>query len=75
LAHTITAYRPSIEAALRYRVTNARVESTNRKLRLIIRRAFGFHSTVAHRPRQAHPAWALPAASRPLMIHTNNSSA
>ena len=47
MAHTITAYRPSIEAALRYRVTNARVESTNRKLRLIIRRAFGFHSTDA----------------------------
>ena len=47
LARTITAYRPSIEAALRYRVTNARVESTNGKLRLIIRRAFGFHSTDA----------------------------
>jgi len=47
LARTITAYRPSIEAALRYRVTNARVESMNGKIRLIIRRSFGFHSTDA----------------------------
>jgi len=47
LARTITTYRASVEAALRYRVTNARVESTNGKLRLIIRRAFGFHSTHA----------------------------
>ena len=47
LARTITTYRASVEAALRYRVTNARVESTNGKLRLIIRRAFGFHSTDA----------------------------
>ena len=47
LARTISRYRPSIEAALRYRITNARVESLNGKLRLVIRRAFGFHSTDA----------------------------
>lgn len=47
LARTITAYRPSILAAIRYRLTNARVESCNTKIRLIIRRAFGFHSPEA----------------------------
>jgi len=47
LARTITAYRASIEAALRYRLSNALVESTNQKIRLIIRRSFGFHSAEA----------------------------
>ncbi|MGC1909058.1 MAG: ISL3 family transposase [Candidatus Dormiibacterota bacterium] len=47
LAHTITNYRASIEAALRYRLSNALVESTNQKIRLIIRRGFGFHSPEA----------------------------
>ena len=47
LARTITPYRASIEAALRYRLSNALVESTNQKIRLIIRRSFGFHSAEA----------------------------
>ena len=47
LARTITTYRASIEAALRYRLSNALVESTNQKIRLIIRRSFGFHSAEA----------------------------
>lgn len=32
LARTITAYRPSILAAIRYQLTNARVESCNDKI-------------------------------------------
>lgn len=47
LARTITNYRASIEAALRYRLSNALVESTNQKIRLIIRRGYGFHSPEA----------------------------
>jgi transposase len=47
LARTITKYRASIEAALRYRLSNALVESTNQKIRLIMRRSFGFHSAEA----------------------------
>src|SRR6266542_448662 len=38
---------PLIETALTYRLTNARVESVNAKLRLITRRAFGFQSAEA----------------------------
>jgi transposase len=33
-----------IEAAIRHRLSNARVEQVNTHLRLILRRAFGFHS-------------------------------
>jgi transposase len=44
LARTITTYRASIEAALRYHLSNALVDSTNQKIRLIIRRGYGFHS-------------------------------
>ena len=47
LARTITAYWASIEAALLYRLSNALVESTNQKIRLIIRRGYGFHSAEA----------------------------
>ena len=44
LARTITEQRPGIEAALQHGLSNARVEQVNTQLRLIIRRAFGFHS-------------------------------
>jgi transposase len=44
LARTITEQRPGIEAAIRHGLSNARVEQVNTQLRLIIRRAFGFHS-------------------------------
>jgi transposase len=47
LARTITTYRKSIEAALVHRLSNARVEAANTKVRLIIRRGFGFHSPEA----------------------------
>ena len=44
LARTITEQREGIEAAIRHGLSNARVEQVNTQLRLIIRRAFGFHS-------------------------------
>jgi transposase len=44
LARTITEQRDGIEAAIRHGLSNARVEQVNTQLRLIIRRAFGFHS-------------------------------
>lgn len=43
LARTITEQRSGIEAAIRHELSNARVEQVNTQLRLIIRRAFGFH--------------------------------
>jgi len=47
LAKTITQQRSGIEAALRHGLSNARVEQVNTQLRLITRRAFGFHSPHA----------------------------
>jgi transposase len=47
LARTITEYRASIAAALRYGLSNAPIESGNQKIRLIIRGSFGFHYPAA----------------------------
>ena len=47
LARTITDQRPGIEAAVEHGLSNARVEQVNTQLRLITRRAFGFHSAHA----------------------------
>jgi len=47
LARTITYYRADIEATLLHGVNNGRLESLNTKVRLIARRAFGFHSAKA----------------------------
>jgi transposase len=47
LARTITDQRTGIEAAIRHGLSNARVEQVNTQLRLITRRAFGFHSPDA----------------------------
>jgi transposase len=47
LARTITEQRPGIEAAINHGLSNARVEAINTKIRLITRRAFGFHSPHA----------------------------
>jgi transposase len=47
LARTITEQRDGIEAAITHGLSNARVEQVNTQLRLIIRRAFGFHSYQA----------------------------
>jgi transposase len=47
LARTITQQRPGIEAAIEHGLSNARVEAINTNIRLITRRAFGFHSPDA----------------------------
>jgi transposase len=47
VANTITAQRPGIEAAIRHGLSNARVEQVNGQIRLIARRAYGFHSAPA----------------------------
>jgi transposase len=47
LAKTIAAHRSGIEAAIQNALSNARIEQVNTQLRLIARRAFGFHSPHA----------------------------
>ena len=47
LAQQIAAHLPGITAALAFGLSNARVEATNTRIRLIARRAFGFHSPEA----------------------------
>jgi transposase len=47
LARTITEQRAGIEAAIDNELSNARVEAINTNIRLITRRAFGFHSPNA----------------------------
>jgi transposase len=47
LARTITDQRAGIEAAIRHQLSNARVEAINTQIRLLTRRAFGFHSPDA----------------------------
>jgi len=47
LAKTITRHRDGILAAIRLGITNARTEALNNKVRLITRRAYGFHSADA----------------------------
>jgi transposase len=73
LQRRVLAYRPQIEAALREDLSNALVESTNTKIRLLTRVAFGFKSPQSlialamlslggHRP-------ALPGRTRAGMAH------
>jgi transposase len=47
LAATIHKHRDGILAAIRLGINNARVEALNNKVRLITRRAYGFHSAQA----------------------------
>lgn len=47
LARTITRHREGILAAIRLHVNNARHEGLNRRVRLILTRAYGFHSAEA----------------------------
>jgi transposase len=47
LAQQIAAHLRGITAALVFGLSNARVEATNTRIRLIARRAFGFHSPEA----------------------------
>jgi transposase len=47
LARTITEQRQGILAAIQHGLSNARIEQVNTQIRLIARRAFGFHSPQA----------------------------
>ncbi|MDQ3093224.1 MAG: ISL3 family transposase [Actinomycetota bacterium] len=47
LAKTISTQRGAIVAAIKHGLSNARVEAINTQIRLITRRAFGFHSPGA----------------------------
>jgi transposase len=47
LAKTITQNKAGITATLTHRLSNARIEALNTTLRLICRRAYGFHSAEA----------------------------
>jgi transposase len=47
LGRKIRRHRPTIEAAIRENLSNALVESTNTKIRVLTRVAFGFHSATA----------------------------
>jgi len=47
LARTITEQRPGIEAAIQHGLSNARTEQVNTQLRVIARRAYGFHTPEA----------------------------
>lgn len=46
-ARTVRAHLPGIVASLRLRINNGRLEGLNNRVRLIVRRAFGFHSAQA----------------------------
>ena len=47
VAKTIRKFRDGILAAIRLKISNARAEGLNNHVRLIIRRAYGFHSPRA----------------------------
>ena len=47
VATTIRKFRDGILAAIRLKINNARAEGLNNHVRLIIRRAYGFHSPTA----------------------------
>jgi transposase len=47
LARTITEQRAGIQAAIEHGLSNARVEAVNTTIRLLTRRAYGFHSPGA----------------------------
>jgi transposase len=47
VAKMITTHRAGIEAAIQHGLSNARVEAINTQIRLITRRAYGFHSAQA----------------------------
>ena len=74
LARTITEYRASIAAALRYGLSNARVERGNQKIRLIIRRSFRFHYPAALIALAKLSLGGL-CPSRPRVTHGNVTSA
>jgi Transposase len=66
LARTITERREGIVAAIESGLSNARVEAINTQIRLIARRAFGFHSPQAliALAMLSQPRRSLPRSSR-----------
>jgi transposase len=72
LARTITAQRAGIVAAIEHGLSNARVEAINTQIRMITRRAYGFHTPRRpHRARDALARRALPAAAAVKPAFTN----
>ena len=74
LQRRIVAYRKPIDAALDSGLSNALIESTNTKIRLITRMAFGFHGpepliALAMLALGGYPP-VLPGRSRPAPPHT-----
>jgi transposase len=63
LTGPVRTHRQGILAAIRLGINNARVEALNNKVRLITRRAYGFHSAQAALARVCSPAVRLPSAS------------
>ena len=47
LARTLRKYRDGILAAIRFGLSNARLEGLNNKIGVLKRRAYGFHSAAA----------------------------
>jgi hypothetical protein len=60
LAKTITKQHAGIVAAIKHGLSNARVEAINTQIRMLTRRAFGFHSPDALIALAQRP---VPAAS------------
>jgi hypothetical protein len=65
LARTIRRDRQAIVPTLVHRLSNARMEAANTTIRLITRRAYGFHSRGAHRLGHARTRRPLSAPSWP----------
>ena len=55
LAKTIRSHHAGIEATLRLRLTNARIEAVNTTLRLIVRRAW--RESARHRFARSETCW------------------
>lgn len=72
LSRSIRADRAGIAAALEFKLTNVRIESMNTKIRLIIRRAYGFRSVAV---LKAMIQLCLAGYARPLPAETRLSTA
>jgi transposase len=67
LARRITRHRPKIVATLEHGLSNALIESTNTKIRLLTRMAFGFHGPepLIALAMLAHGGYCPPLPGRP----------
>ncbi len=79
LRRRIVHHRAAIHATLDSGLSNALIESTNTKIRLLTRIAFGFHGPrTTHRPRHAQPRRpthpSFPAAHDPRIRQEDLSS-